>query len=775
MKKKILVIVAILSTFLATIGNTFAVSNTVTFHKRNLSGVSIQSGAQTYYKTVTSGSSTIIAYCLNKSLKVPADGSTLSFKGEITDPGYIYIFANGYGASWNSSLLGNNLTNDQKYYATQLALWIYQGKVSTSGLNKSDKSVNAAITLANAAKTNRVGESSISITNPGSSMTKSGDYYQSGYLTVGGNGYENYQVTLINAGADARIVTSTGQVYKSGTRLSKGTRFSVRIPVSKVGSAMNIIVKVDAVGKVNKIYRYEKSSNLQDLGILVTSTKNLSAQTSFSISKPVGSLRIEKTDSETGKLLAGARIQVTDNYGNVISTFTSSNKAYVINNLPLGVYTITETSAPSGYQKLNSSVRVTVTANNTSSVTLRNTPIKKSSVIISKRDITTGRELSGATLVVKNSTGRIIDSWVSTSTPHQIWNLEEGNYTLTETSAPSGYQLSSETIRFTVRNGGNVQTLVMYNTPKSYGVSIIKRDATTGDTLKGATLVLKNSAGKIIDTWVSTDSAHYVRNLSAGNYSVVETSAPTGYVLDSTPVNFTVTKDGQTDRTITLYNTRKSYGIGIVKKDQATGEILKGATLVLKDSTGKVIDTWVSDNSVHYVKNLKAGEYSITETSAPSGYVLNKTPIYFTVTDADINNKTITVYNSKEEEKTGKVKISKQDATTKKELPGASLTLKDANGNVLASWVSTNTPHYVTGLKPGTYTLIETKSPKGYGLSDEVITFTIDANGKVDKEVIMYNSPIPVTADQNMAFVYIGFIGTISLAIFGIYKLSKQN
>ena len=71
--------------------------------------------------------------------------------------------------------------------------------------------------------------------------------------------------------------------------------------------------------------------------------------------------------------------------------------------------------------------------------------------------------------------------------------------------------------------------------------------------------------------------------------------------------------------------------------------------------------------------------------------------------------------------------------------------------------------------------MIETKSPKGYGLSDEVITFTIDENGKVDKEVIMYNSPIPVTADQNMAFVYIGFIGSISLAIFGIYKLSKQN
>jgi len=82
----------------------------------------------------------------------------------------------------------------------------------------------------------------------------------------------------------------------------------------------------------------------------------------------------------------------------------------------------------------------------------------------------------------------------------------------------------------------------------------------------------------------------------------------------------------------------------------------------------------------------------------------------------------------------------------------------------------------VTGLTPGKYMLIETTSPKGYGLSDEIIEFTIDENGNPSEGVIvMYNSPIPVTADINLTIIIIGFIGTISLVIFSTYKLIKQQ
>ena len=74
-------------------------------------------------------------------------------------------------------------------------------------------------------------------------------------------------------------------------------------------------------------------------------------------------------------------------------------------------------------------------------------------VEISKVDATTGKELPGATLVIKDSTGKEIDKWVSTSETHKV-KLNPGTYTLTETIAPEGYLLSKETVTFTVKADG---------------------------------------------------------------------------------------------------------------------------------------------------------------------------------------------------------------------------------------------------------------------------------------------------------------------------------
>ena len=90
-----------------------------------------------------------------------------------------------------------------------------------------------------------------------------------------------------------------------------------------------------------------------------------------------------------------------------------------------------------------------------------------------------------------------------------------------------------------------------------------------------------------------------------------------------------------------------------------------------------------------------------------------------------------------------KVSISKQDVTTKEELAGAKLEVKDENGNVIDSWTSTTTPHIITDIKPGKYTLTETQAPDGYVLSEETISFTINEDGTAAEEVVMYNTKQP--------------------------------
>ena len=81
-------------------------------------------------------------------------------------------------------------------------------------------------------------------------------------------------------------------------------------------------------------------------------------------------------------------------------------------------------------------------------------------VEISKKDLTTMEELPGAELTLTDKDGKEIDRWVSSDKPHYIEKLPAGEYTLTEITAPDGYDIA-ESIRFTVLPTGEVQTVVM--------------------------------------------------------------------------------------------------------------------------------------------------------------------------------------------------------------------------------------------------------------------------------------------------------------------------
>ena len=206
------------------------------------------------------------------------------------------------------------------------------------------------------------------------------------------------------------------------------------------------------------------------------------------------------------------------------------------------IYTLTS----NGYQRVISGGSVSASCKVT--FTHRTTTVR-----ISKQDITTERELPGAKLVLKDSTGATVDSWTSTSTPHEIENLAPGTYTLTETTAPAGYKTNTEAVTFTVKADGTVDgTVVMFNTPTK--IKISKQDATTGKELAGAKLVLKDSTGKTVDSWTSTTKPHEVANLAAGTYTLTETIAPKGYVLSKETVTFTVKADGTVSGSVIMKN-----------------------------------------------------------------------------------------------------------------------------------------------------------------------------------------------------------------------------
>lgn len=178
-------------------------------------------------------------------------------------------------------------------------------------------------------------------------------------------------------------------------------------------------------------------------------------------------------------------------------------------------------------------------------------------VQISKIDATTSKELPGAHLVVKDANNKVVDEWTSTEEIHVIKGLKPGKYTLTETIAPEGYVLSTDTITFEVKNDGTVTKVVMKNylEDKPVPISISKKDITTGEELPGAHLELKDESGEIVYAWVSGDEPFIIEDgLKPGKYTLTEKIAPEGYELSTEIVTFTVKEDGTVDGDIIMYN-----------------------------------------------------------------------------------------------------------------------------------------------------------------------------------------------------------------------------
>ncbi|WGI45018.1 SpaA isopeptide-forming pilin-related protein [Lactiplantibacillus plantarum] len=175
----------------------------------------------------------------------------------------------------------------------------------------------------------------------------------------------------------------------------------------------------------------------------------------------------------------------------------------------------------------------------------------------------------------------------------------------------------------------------------TYIIELTKHDAATKAVLAGAVYELQDSTGKVIQTGLTTDSQGQliVKNLRAGDYQFVETKAPFGYELNTTPVKFTLGgikpevafQVSQDDVKQPVVPT--TGDVTLTKTDATTKAALAGAVYELQDATGKVLKMGLTTDTTGQltVSGLTAGNYQFVETKAPSGYQLNAAPLSFTI------------------------------------------------------------------------------------------------------------------------------------------------
>lgn len=335
---------------------------------------------------------------------------------------------------------------------------------------------------------------------------------------------------------------------------------------------------------------------------------------------------LSKTDITGDVELPGAELSVINKEtGEEVASWTSTDKPFVIAGLPKGDYTLNEKVAPDGYVLSTDSVDFTVNDDGE----VAKAQMKDTYVDVVKEG-PAGEVVYGAEMTVfDKETGEVVDSWtVSKEDPqHKIKNLiQDKTYIISESYAPEGYVIAAD-IEFTVTGKDN-QHYEMIDKQ----VAFTKVDV-NGKPIAGMEYTVTSEKTKqIVDKGVTTsDGAVFLNGLVyGGDYVITETGTPEGYAT-ALPVKFTV--DDKKVQTVTMVNKTVTFE----KVDQFNKPVEGGLFAVL-DKDGNELYQFTAKKDGVVLKDLVVNEiYYIKELKAPSGFVLNKAPVKFTVLNDDEN------------------------------------------------------------------------------------------------------------------------------------------
>ncbi|WP_445661933.1 SpaA isopeptide-forming pilin-related protein [Bacillus sp. FSL K6-0067] len=451
--------------------------------------------------------------------------------------------------------------------------------------------------------------------------------------------------------------------------------------------------------------------------------------------KVTGQFEVVKVDAnDKTKLLSGAEFEVYKDGKKVAELKTDESGKVMSPKLPLGEYTVKETKAPEGYKLSNKEWKVTIqNENEIVKLEAENEKILGSLQIIKTDDKDQTKRLAGAEFTLKDVKGNVVKEAITTdkSGTVKVDGLVPGEYTLEETKAPEGYELTKQVIHVTV-DGEKIVDVKVANSKSLGQFEIVKVDAENKAKVLSDAEFEVYKDGKKVET-LRTDKTGKVisQKLEPGTYTLKETKASQGYKLLKEEIEVVVEANKVVQ--VQVENAKELGSLQVIKKDAESGKVLEGAEFKLKNEAGQVVGETKTTNKDGVVKfeNLVPGKYTLEETKAPEGYKVLEVTVEVNVVANEVVKQEVT-----NEKVTGQFEIVKVDAEDKAKV------LSDAEFEVYKGGKKVETLRTdKTGkvisqkLEPGTYTLKETKAPQGYKLLKEEIEVVVEANKVVQVQV----------------------------------------
>ena len=288
--------------------------------------------------------------------------------------------------------------------------------------------------------------------------------------------------------------------------------------------------------------------------------------------------------------------------------------------------------------------------------------------------------------------------------------------------------------------GGNKQPLMTWTSSgivvdEKYGYLSVYKIDDRNNSLAGCLFSIVDSAGRVVDTFESSD-APYIVKLKVGYYLLAETKAADGYELDKTMHRVFITENNTEYMpfTVSVVNKRSTPKVDIYKLESGqVGVYVRGSALlqILNKKTGSLVRE-VYTGGDHPVRvELEAGDYILREANAPAGY-LKAQDVVFTVPDDPKSLTDVKMYDD-----FISISISKKDSDNKEQhVKGALLALyqADANGRIINDtpydqWVTDGTDHRIERIPAGKYILRELAAPDGYVRAAEMEIIVKETTG----------------------------------------------